>query len=324
MIGRRSLMTGVALLAAPSLVRASTWPERPVTMQVPFAAGGPTDVMARIMAQKLGDVLGQTVPVENIGGAGGVLGTQRTARAEPDGYTFGLGHMGTLAANTAFYKQLPYDPLESFEPLGLFAVNPMVLAVRPGMGRNLAELRQWIARNPARLTIATAGTGSVSYLGALLFDRAVGAQATLVPYRGAGPALQDTMNGVTDAIVDQAVTVIPHATGGTLRALVVTSPQRLDQMPAVPTAAQAGLPGFDITVWNAAVAPRGTPEAVTRRLTEAINAVLEDEAVKERFADMAIQIPPEEERGPEPQRALMVREIARWGALTREVGVEPE
>jgi tripartite-type tricarboxylate transporter receptor subunit TctC len=324
MIGRRTLMTGAALLAAPALVRASTWPERPLTVQVPFAAGGPTDVMARVMAPKLAEVLGQPVSVENIGSTGGILGTVQTARAAPDGYTIGLGHMGTLAANTAFFKQLPYDPLENFEPLGLFAVNPMVLAVRPGMGRSLGELRQWIVRNPARLTIATAGMASVSFLGALLFDRAVGAQATLVPYPGAGPALQDTMNGVTDAIIDQAVTVIPPATGGTLRALLVTAPQRLDQMPGVPTSAQAGLPSLDIMVWNAAVAPRGTPEAVTRRLTEALDAVLADGAVKTRFAELAIQIPAPEERGPEVQRALTVREIGRWVTLAREMGVEPE
>jgi tripartite-type tricarboxylate transporter receptor subunit TctC len=324
MIGRCTLLRGAALLAAPALARAANWPKRPVTLQVPFAAGGPTDVMARVMVRKLAEVLGQPVLVENIGSPGGILGMERTARAAPDGYTIGLGHMGTLAANTAFFKQLPYDPLNNFEPLGLFAVNPMVLAVRPGMGRSLGELRQWIVRNPARLTIATAGMASVSFLGALLFDRAVGAQATLVPYPGAGPALQDTMNGVTDAIVDQAITVIPQAMGGTLRALVVTVPHRLYQMPGVPTSAQAGLPGFDIAVWNAAVAPRGTPEAVTRRLTEAIDAVLEDDTVKERFTELAVEIPSAEERGPEVQRALTVREISRWVTLAREMGVEPE
>jgi tripartite-type tricarboxylate transporter receptor subunit TctC len=293
-------------------------------MQVPFAAGGPTDVMARVLAQKLSAVLGQPVAVENIGGAGGILGTQRTARATPDGYTMGLGHMGTHSANPSFYKQLPYDPVESFTPLGLFAVNPMVLAVSPGMGKSLAELRDWISRNEGQLTLATAGTGSVSYLGALLFDRAVNAKATLVPYRGAGPALQDTMNGVTNAIVDQAVTVIPQAKGDMLRALAVTVPERLPQLPDVPTSAEAGLPSFDIAVWNAAYVPRGTPEAATQTLINAIGKVLEDETVKSRFGEMAIQIPPPEQRGPEPLRALMAREIPRWAQLTREAGIKPE
>ncbi|MFC7554559.1 tripartite tricarboxylate transporter substrate-binding protein [Pseudoroseomonas wenyumeiae] len=293
-------------------------------MQVPFAAGGPTDVMARILAQELSAVLGQPVPVENIGGAGGILGTQRTARAAPDGYTIGLGHMGTHAANPSFYKQLPYDPVESFTPLGLFAINPMVLATSPGAGKSLAELREWVRRNEGQLTLATAGTGSVSYLGALLFDRAINAKATLVPYRGAGPALQDTMNGVTRAIVDQAVTVIPQAKGGSLNALTVTVGERLPQLPDVPTSAEAGLPSFDIAVWNAAFVPRGTPEAIAQTLTQAINTVLERPTVKSRFGDMAIQIPPPERRGPEPLRALMSREIPRWKQLTSEAGVTPE
>ena len=325
MIQRRSILVAAAALAAPAVARADTkYPSRPVTMQVPFAAGGPTDVMARVLAQKLSAVLGQAVPVENIGGAGGILGTQRTARAAPDGYTMGLGHMGTHSANPSFYKQLPYDPVESFTPLGLFAVNPMVLAVAPGMGGSLAELRDWISRNEGQLTLATAGTGSVSYLGALLLDRALNAKATLVPYRGAGPALQDTMNGVTHAIVDQAVTVIPQVKGGTLRALAVTVPERLPQLPDVPTSVEAGLPSFDIAVWNAAFVPRGTPEPVARVLTDAISTVLEDDAVKARFSEMAIQITPPEQRGPEPLRALMGREIPRWAQLTREAGIKPE
>jgi len=324
-IQRRSILVAAAALAAPAVARADTkYPSRPVTMQVPFAAGGPTDVMARVLAQKLSAVLGQAVPVENIGGAGGILGTQRTARAAPDGYTMGLGHMGTHSANPSFYKQLPYDPVESFTPLGLFAVNPMVLAVAPGMGGSLAELRDWISRNEGQLTLATAGTGSVSYLGALLLDRALNAKATLVPYRGAGPALQDTMNGVTHAIVDQAVTVIPQVKGGTLRALAVTVPERLPQLPDVPTSVEAGLPSFDIAVWNAAFVPRGTPEPVARVLTDAISTVLEDDAVKARFSEMAIQITPPEQRGPEPLRALMGREIPRWAQLTREAGIKPE
>ncbi len=312
-------------LALPSRARAQGWkPERPVTMLVPFAAGGPTDVMARLLAQKLAAILGQPVPVENVGGAGGILGTQRAARAEPDGYTIGLGHMGTHSANPSFYKALPYDPVASFTPLSLFAVNPMVLAAKPRFVRDLPELRDWIGQNKGRLTVATAGTGSVSFLGALLFDRATQAGATLVPYRGAGPALQDTMNGVTDVIVDQAVTVIPQAQGGTLVPLAVTVPQRLPQLPAVPTAAEAGLPALDIAVWNAAYAPAGIPEPRARVLTAAISQALDDAALAARFAEMAIQVTPPDQRGPEPLRALIAREIPRWARLTQEAGVKPE
>ena len=325
--GRRTLALAAAgLLAAPALVRAQgRWkPTRPVNMLVPFSAGGPTDVMARLLALKLTDKLGQTVTVENVGGAGGILGTQRLARAQPDGQTIGLGHMGTHAANLAFYKRLPYDPAADFEPLGQYATNPMVLAVRPGLAGSVAELRGWIAANPGRLTVANAGNGSVSYLGALLFDRVSAARAVLVPYRGAGPALQDTVNGVTDAIVDQAITVIPQAQSDSLKALAVTVPARLPQLPAVPTAAEAGLPGLDIAVWNGAFAPRGTPAPVLESLSAALAEVLDDPLVRERFAALAVSISTPAERGPAPLRALIAAEIARWKGIAEAAGVVPE
>ncbi|KAA2212368.1 Bug family tripartite tricarboxylate transporter substrate binding protein [Teichococcus oryzae] len=326
MMKRRTLIAATSgLLALPAVARAQGWKaQRPVTMQVPFSAGGPTDVMARLLAQKMSAILGQPVPVENVGGAGGILGTQRTSRAEPDGYTIGLGHMGTHSANPSFYKSLPYDPVASFRPLSLFAVNPMVLAAKPSFVRSLPELRQWIGANRGQLTVATAGTGSVSFLGALLFDRATEAGATLVPYRGAGPALQDTMNGVTDVIVDQAVTVIPQARGGTLVPLAVTVPQRLPQLPDVPTAAEAGLPALDIAVWNAAFAPAGLPDAQAQVLTAAISQALDDQALAARFAEMAIQVTPPDQRGPDALRALIAREIPRWAKLTQEAGIKPE
>ncbi|UPG74659.1 tripartite tricarboxylate transporter substrate binding protein BugD (plasmid) [Roseomonas gilardii subsp. gilardii] len=317
--------TAVAMLSTPSILRAEgRFPNRPVVMQVPFAAGGPTDVMARVMAQKLSAVLGQPVPVENYGGAGGIIGSQRTARAAPDGYTIGLGHTGTLAANLAFYRNLPYQPLESFALIGQYGTNPMVLALRPDLAKDMAGFRDWAARNKGRMTIATAGTGSVSYLGALLLDRAIGSQATLVPYRGAGPALQDTMNGVTDAIVDQALTVIPQVGNDMLRPLAVTVKGRLPQLPDTPTSAEIGLPQFDIAVWNAVVAPHGTPGDVTTVLTAALDKVLDDPWVRTRFTELAVQIPPPAERGPEPLRSTMRREADRWISLTREAGIEPQ
>ena len=325
--GRRTLALAAAgLLAAPALVRAQgRWkPTRPVNMLVPFSAGGPTDVMARLLALKLTDKLGQTVTVENVGGAGGILGTQRLARAQPDGQTIGLGHMGTHAANVAFYKRLPYDPVADFVPLGQYATNPMVLAVRPGLADDVAGLKRWIAENPGKLTVANAGNGSVSFLGSLLFDRISGAKAVLVPYRGAGPALQDTMNGVTDAIVDQAITVIPQAGSGTLRALAVTVPARLPQLPDVPTATEAGLPGLDIAVWNGAYLPRGTPASIADSLSAVLAAVLDDPLIRERFAALAVQVPPPAERGPEPLRRLIESETVRWKAIAEAAGVVPE
>ncbi|MFC3123653.1 tripartite tricarboxylate transporter substrate-binding protein [Pseudoroseomonas globiformis] len=328
---RRTLLGAAALplgplplvpLARPAL--AQSWPSRPITLSVPFAAGGPTDVMARLLAQRLAVSLGQSVPVENLGGAGGIVGTEKLSRARPDGYTIGLGHMGTHAANPAFYKSLPYNPLTDFEPLCSVGTNPMIAAARPGLAKTVAELRDWVAKNPGQLTLANAGTGSVSFLGGLLFDRVISARSTMVPYRGAAPALQDTMNGVTDAIVDQAVTVIPQARGGTIQALAVAMPQRLPQLPDVPTAAEAGIPDFSIAVWNGAYAPKGTPEPILAKLAEAFSAALDDEALSKQFTEYAVLIPPRAERGREPLRRLMQAEVPRWEKLARDAGVEKQ
>lgn len=330
-MNRRSVLGTLAasVLPLPPGARAqapgAAWrPSRSVTMLVPFAAGGPTDVMARLVALKMSDRLGRPVVVENVGSAGGIVGTQRLARATPDGHTFGLGHMGTHAANVSFYRRLPYDPVADFEPLGQYATNPMVLAIHPGLAQDLAGLRAWIAAHPGELTVANAGNGSVSYLGALLFDRVFQARATLVPYRGAGPALQDTVNGVTHAVVDQALTVIPQAQSGALRALCVTVPRRLPQLPDTPTSAESGQPAFDIAVWNGAFCPKGTPAGALETLSRTLGETLDDDLVRERFAALAVEIPPPAERGPEPLRRLIGTEIARWRRVATEAGIVPE
>ncbi|WP_167668401.1 Bug family tripartite tricarboxylate transporter substrate binding protein [Roseomonas gilardii] len=328
---RRSLLAALALAPAalprPGFAQGATsgWrPSRPVTMLVPFAAGGPTDVMARLLALRMSERLGRPIAVENAGSAGGIVGTQRLARAAPDGHTFGLGHMGTHAANVSFYRRLPYDPVADFEPVGQYATNPMILGVHPSIGGNAQEVSAWIAAHPGELTVANAGNGSVSYLGALLFNRVFQAKATLVPYRGAGPALQDTVNGVTHAVVDQALTVIPQVQSGGLKGICVTVPRRLPQVPDLPSSAEIGKPDFDIAVWNGAFVPKGTPAEIVRSLAATLNETLEDPLIRERFAALAVEIPPVAERGPEPLRRLIASEIARWRQVASDAGVVPE
>ncbi|UFN48391.1 tripartite tricarboxylate transporter substrate binding protein BugD [Roseomonas sp. OT10] len=329
---RRSLLAGLALgptaaLPRPGLAQgaAGGWrPSRPVTMLVPFAAGGPTDVMARLLALRMSERLGRPIAVENVGSAGGIVGTQRLARATPDGHTFGLGHMGTHAANLSFYRRLPYDPVADFEPIGQYATNPMILGVNPSVAGNAQELLAWIAAHPGQMMVANAGNGSVSYLGALLFDRVFQAKATLVPYRGAGPALQDTVNGVTHAVVDQALTVIPQAQSGGLKGICVTVPRRLPQLPDLPSSAEIGKPEFDIAVWNGAFVPKGTPPEIVRSLAATLSETLDDALIRERFATLAVEIPPAAERGPEPLRRLIASEIVRWRQVAADAGVTPE
>lgn len=323
--GGAPLLLGAAA-APPALAQpGGAWrPTRPVAMLVPFAAGGPTDVMARLLAARLADRLGQPVAVENVGGAGGVLGTGRLARAAPDGHTVGLGHLGTHGANPAFYRRLPYDPATDFEPIGQYGTGPMVVALRPGLARDAEGLRAWVAANPRRLTLANAGVGSTTYLAALLLDRALGAGATLVPYRGAGPAMADTVAGVTDAIVDQASTVIPQAVAGGLVPVAVAAARRLPQLPWVPTAAEAGMPDLSVSVWNAAFAPRGTPAPALEAHARALSDALDEAAIRERFAALAVEIPAPEERGPDPLRRLVAAEVERWRRVVAEAGITPE
>ena len=248
-----------AAFAAPA--HAQTYPNRPITFIVPYAAGGTTDVLARIIGKAMGSDLGQTIVIENAGGAGGTVGTQRVVRADPDGYTLTFGNMGSLAANVSLYPKLSFDPRKDLAPVGVVANVPMVLSVSKKSG--VKDVAGFIEKlKGGEVNFGHSGPGSTGHLAAVAFLAATNTKATNIAYRGAGPAITDLAAGVVDAVADQTVTMIPMHTGGNVTAIGVTSPKRLPQIPDVPTFAESGLPGVDITVWNAIAALLGNPPAV--------------------------------------------------------------
>ncbi len=323
---RRDLLS--AALAAPvlaSLARAQgAWaPSRSVTIVVPFAAGGTTDVMARLVAGPMARALGQAVVVENVTGAGGTIGATRVARAPPDGHMLLFGHVGVLAVNPHLYNRLQYDPLRDFRAVGLVGTNPMVLLVSNRSG--IASLEQLRARVRAGDLIAgTAGTGTTTHLGVLQLFAAAGGRGTLVPYRGEAPALNDLVAGTVDVMVSQGLAAIPLVQAGQARGLAVTGAARLPELPDLPTTAEAGLPGLDLEVWNALVLPRGASDAMAAAHNAALATAFEDPQVQGRFAQYATRAPVPGERTPDALAQLIAREMQRWGELLRAAGVERE
>lgn len=314
------LLSGL-VAAAPAW--AETYPVRPVTMVVPYAAGGTTDVLTRIVGQAMGADLGQSVVVENVGGAGGTMGTLRVARSEPDGYTLNFGNMGSLAANVTLYPKLRYDPRKDLAPIGLVATVPMVLSVSNASG--IRDLPGFVARlRQGDLKLGHAGIGATSHLAALAFLSETGTKATLVAYRGSGPAINDLAAGVVDAVFDQTVTMIPMHTGGNVRAIAVSNSARLPQLPDVPTFAEAGVPRFDLTVWNAIAAPKDTPPQIVARLEDALGKALADPTVRARFDELAALPPTPDQVGAAELGRLIERDVERLGRLLREAGVKTE
>lgn len=323
---RTLMLAAMALLPwLPNPARAADFPTRAVSLVVPYAPGGSTDVLARIVARGMSADLGQPVIVENQGGAGGALGTQRVVRAPADGYVLSFGNMGSLAANVPLYPNLGYDPRTDLAPIGLAATNPMVLAasVRSGQ-RDLAGFLRHLRERGGRATFGTAGTGSTSHLAAALFVHLAGTPATLVGYRGAGPAIADLAAGTVDAVIDQTLTLIPAHKGGTAVALAVASRARIPQLPDVPTFAEAGMPGFDVAVWNALLAPAGTPQPVVERLAASLAAALDDREVRARLEELAALVPEGAERGPAPLRDLIAAEVTRWTGVIRTAGIRAD
>ncbi|WP_424813672.1 Bug family tripartite tricarboxylate transporter substrate binding protein [Roseococcus sp. YIM B11640] len=321
-ISRRALIAaGSMSLAAPAI--AQSWsPSRTVTLLIPFAAGGATDVMGRLIAGPMTAKLGQSVVVENMAGGSGQVAAARVARSAPDGHTLLVGHIGVFALNPHLFKRLTYDPVQDFSPVGLIGTNPMVLLVSRQSGiTSIAQLRER-ARN-GRLTVGSSGVGTTLHLGGVMTVQALGGAGDLIPYRGGGPAINDLHAGVLDVVVDQAITAIPATQGGA-RALAVTGTQRLAQIPDVPTAAEAGMPTLDLLVWNLLAAPRGTPREAILALSDAVSFALEDETLKQRFATYSAIAPRGAERGPEAAAELIRTEGERWGRILAAAGIEKE
>ncbi len=304
-----------AFAGAVAVAGAQDYPSGPVTMVVPFAPGGTTDVLARIVAPAMAAHLGQNVLVENVGGAGGRIGTQQVIRAEPDGQVITFGNMGPLAAAMGVFDDMDYDPRTDLAPVGLVADVPMVLAASKASGvETLDAFIEKLRAEGEAVNFGTAGIGATSDLAPALFLSLTGLSGTRIPYQGAGPAIVDLQAGMMDAVIDQTVTMIPIELGDQGTALAVSGNERQPQIPDVPTFAEAGVPEFDMTVWNAVAAPVGTPEAVIERLAEAIDAALADPGVQARFEQLGVPVPPQDVRGPQALGALIAGEVERWEA----------
>jgi tripartite-type tricarboxylate transporter receptor subunit TctC len=321
---RTLLCAGALALQAIGSASAQTYPSRPLTMVVPFSAGGPTDTIGRIMAERMRGPLGQTVIVENVTGAAGTIGVGRVARAAPDGYTLSIGHWSTHVVNGAIYS-LPYDVFNDFEPISLIASNPQLVVTKLGVpATNLKELIVWAKANQDKLSVGTAGAGSASHVSGVYFQNTLGARFQFIPYRGAAPALQDVVAGQVDLMFDQAANSLPQVRGGKVRAYAVTAKTRLASAPDIPTVDEAGLPEFYIAVWHGLWAPKGTPKDVTAKLTAAVRESLADPTVQKRLVELGQDIPPSEQQTPEALAAHHKAEIEKWWPIIKAANIKGE
>jgi tripartite-type tricarboxylate transporter receptor subunit TctC len=309
---RRLLFATIVIFAGIAGASAQQYPTRSVTLIVPFAAGGPADVTGRIVAEQFSKALGQQFIVENIVGAGGTTGITRAARANPDGYTLALGHMGTHAAASALYPNLGYNPVTDFEPIGLVAEQPMLLVARRDLPpNNLREFVPYAKANEAKLNMAHAGVGSVSYTGCLLLNAAIGINPTMVPFTGTAPAMNALLGSQVDYVCDPILGPLPHVRAGTIKAYAIATAKRHPALPDVPTSAEEGLPQFAAAPFYGVFAPKGTPQPIVDRLITALNTALDDEAARPRLIDLGAEIVDKNRRGPAALTALVKSEIAR-------------
>ena len=308
----KRLLLILAAAAGVAAARAETYPAHTVTVIVPFAAGGPADIIGRIVADQLAKRLNANFVVENINGAGGTVGATRAARATADGYTLILGHMGTHAASIALYSNLAYDPRTDFAPISLVAEFPEVLVTRKGFPANtLQEFIAYTRANEAKINMAHSGVGSVSYVGCLLLDTAIGIHPTLVPFTGSAPATNAMLAEQVDYFCDPIIGQIAHMRSGTLKALAVAAATRHPLAPDLPTAAEQGLPAWNIAPFFGLFAPKDTPAPIVAALAAALDQGLDDEAVRKRFTDLGATIAAKDRRGPPPLGALVRSEVAR-------------
>ena len=319
------LTAGAAVLPAVSrIARAQAYPARPISVVVGYAAGGPTDTIARILTERMKSSLGQPIVVENVTGASGSIGTGRVARATPDGYTLSIGDVSTHAFNSAIYA-LQYDLLKDFEPVALLPRNPqLILAKNAIPARNLGELIAWLKASRDKASQATGGTGSPSHVFGVYFQNAIATRLQLVPYRGAAPAMQDLVAGQVDTMLNQASNALPFAREGKIKAFAVTSKARWDAAPDIPTVDEAGLPAFYTSVWRGLWAPRGTPKNVIAKLNAAAMETLADPTMEQRLAQMGEEIPPREQQTPEALASLQKAEIEKWSPIIKAAGIKGE
>jgi len=311
----------LALLPPPA---AAQYPNKPITVIVPFAAGGPTDVVTRLVGEHMSRTLGQPVIVENIGGAGGTIGMTRAVQAKPDGYTIAVGNMGTQSAAPALYPSLKYDPAASFAQIGIVNYTPQaIVAKKSTTAGSLKEFIDYLKVNHSKLTYGHAGVGSISHVAGLVFNARFGFKPTLVPYRGTGPAIQDLVGGQLDYMVDQSLNVIPQIKAGTIKVYGIAAPERLASLPDVPTAREAG-DDFIFSAWNAMVAPKGTPPEIVGKLADALSKALDDPAVQSRYVELGSSAPKGADRGSAGLQKLVESEVARITSVIKAAGVTAE
>jgi tripartite-type tricarboxylate transporter receptor subunit TctC len=320
----RSLVLLLVLSSPYATALAQDYPSRPITMIVPFSAGGPGDVIARILGTAMSATLKQSFVIENVVGAGGTLGTNRVAKAPPDGYTLLLMHVGQATA-PALYAKLPFDPIGDFSMIGLVTDVPMILVTRPNFpAKDLKELVARIRSDGDKTTYGNVGLGSASQLCGLMFMSTTDTKLTSVYYKGGGPALNDVLAGHIDVYCDPATGPTPHIQSGTIKGYAITSKQRVATLPNVPTAAEAGLPAFDVTTWYGLYAPRGTPKPVIAKLVAALQTALKDPALVSRFGELSMA-PVEAQRAtPEALEAFLRAEVDKWGRIIKAAGIEPQ
>jgi tripartite-type tricarboxylate transporter receptor subunit TctC len=319
---RRFLQLAAGAAALPHTALAQSYPSRPISMIVPFPAGGATDTLGRLLGERMRGTLGQPVVIENVAGAAGSIGVGRAVRAAPDGYTISFGHLGTHVANGAIYP-LPYDMLTDLEPVVLLPSNPMVVVSRNSLpAKSLQELIAWLKANPA--SAGTAGAGSGSHIGGVYMQNLTGLRLQFVPYRGTAPALTDLVAGQIDIIVDQASNSMQQIRSGNIRPYAITDRKRLSAAPDIPTADEAGLPGFYMTLWNGLWVPKGTPKEAITRLNAAVVEALGDPAVKQRLVDLGLEIPERDQLTPEALGAWHKAESAKWSPIIKAANIKPE
>jgi tripartite-type tricarboxylate transporter receptor subunit TctC len=309
-----------ALSFSTTFAGAQTYPERPITIVVPFSAGGPTDTVTRLVAEAMSKDLGQQVLVENVGGAGGTLGAARVAQSDPDGYTLLLHHIG-MATSATLYRKLPYDTLNAFEYVGLVTEVPMTVVARKDLEpTDFKALVEYAKANKDTVTVANAGIGAASHLCGMLFMSAIDTPLVTVPYKGTGPAMTDLLGGQVDIMCDQTTNTTKQIKAGTIKAYAVTTPERLAVLPDVPTTKESGVDGMEVSIWHGLYAPKGTSAEIVDRLSKSLQVALKDENVTARFAELGTAPSSQEDATPAGLKAKVESEIARWKPVIEAAG----
>jgi tripartite-type tricarboxylate transporter receptor subunit TctC len=323
MLRRSALFLLACAFSRPAF--ADDYPSRPITLIVPFAAGGPTDLMARIMGERMAKELGQQIIIDNVTGAAGTIAMGKLARANPDGYTIGIGHLGTNVVNGLIYKNLNYDLLDDLVPIARLPANPLLVVTSNQVpAKDLKELVAYLKANGDKVSGGTAGVGSGSHIGYLAFQAGTGTTFQLVPYRGTGPAMQDLVADQIQIMIDQSTNSLPQVRAGKIRAYAVTAKERTTAAPDLPTTAEAGFPGIEVTIWHGLWAPKGTPPEIIAKLNAAAVAALKDPEIRHRLEDLGQDIPTPEQMQPAAFGAFQHAEFAKWKPIIEKANVKVE